>query len=301
MDLNFFKQTRILDGGMGQELLARGMKPNGTLWSANALLQKEYHQLLLDTHLDFIRSGAEVIVTATFTTRRSRLKQNGVEDKMEYLIKKAGEIAVLAKKQYPHVLIAGGLPPQHLTYEADDRTNEIIFNNFYEQAKLINPYSDFFYFDVLSSVREFEIAKDAIKEFKKPYLFGIHISEGKNLPSGERISDFKELCKDQNLLGIMLSCVSPETYKENLEEIKSLQVPYGFKINAFKTTKPNDGYTYNYTKSKGNPNEFLGKREDLNPVKLAELAREFKDMGATILGGCCETSPAHIEQLAKLK
>ena len=31
MDLNFFKQTRILDGGMGQELLARGMKPNGTI------------------------------------------------------------------------------------------------------------------------------------------------------------------------------------------------------------------------------------------------------------------------------
>ena len=31
MDLNFFKQTRILDGGMGQELLARGMKPIGTL------------------------------------------------------------------------------------------------------------------------------------------------------------------------------------------------------------------------------------------------------------------------------
>ena len=301
MDLNFFKQTRILDGGMGQELLARGMKPNGTLWSANALLQKEYHQLLLDTHIDFVKAGAEVIITATFTTRRSRLKQNGVEDKMEYLIKKAGEIAVLAKKQYPHVLVAGGLPPQHLTYEADNRTKEIIYNDFYEQAKLINPYIDFFYLDVLSSVREFKIAKEAIKEFKKPYLFGIHISEGKNLPSGEKISDFKDLCKDENLLGIMLSCVSPETYKVNLEEIKSLNVPFGFKINAFKTTKPNDGYTYNYTKNKGNPNEFLGKREDLNPMKLAEFAKEFKNMGANILGGCCETRPAHIEQLAKLK
>ena len=44
MDLNFFKQTRILDGGMGQELLARGMKPNGTLWSANAILDENYHQ-----------------------------------------------------------------------------------------------------------------------------------------------------------------------------------------------------------------------------------------------------------------
>ena len=43
MDINFFKQTRILDGGMGQELLARGMESNGTLWSANALLQEKYH------------------------------------------------------------------------------------------------------------------------------------------------------------------------------------------------------------------------------------------------------------------
>ena len=68
MDLNFFKKTRILDGGMGQELLARGMEPNGTLWSANALLQEKYHKLLLDTHVDFIKAGAEVIVTTTFTT-----------------------------------------------------------------------------------------------------------------------------------------------------------------------------------------------------------------------------------------
>ena len=37
---DYFKQTRILDGGMGQELLARGMKPNSTLWSANAILDK---------------------------------------------------------------------------------------------------------------------------------------------------------------------------------------------------------------------------------------------------------------------
>ena len=85
MDLNFFKQTRILDGGMGQELLARGMKPKGTLWSANALLDENYHQLLSNTHRDFIQAGAEVIVTTTFTTRRKRLRDNNVEEKFEYL------------------------------------------------------------------------------------------------------------------------------------------------------------------------------------------------------------------------
>ena len=98
MDLNFFKKKRILDGGMGQELLARGMKPNGTLWSANALLQEKYHKLLLNTHLDFIKAGAEVIVTNTFTTRKLRLRDNKVEEKYEYLNKKAGEIAHQAKK-----------------------------------------------------------------------------------------------------------------------------------------------------------------------------------------------------------
>ena len=40
MDLNFFKKIRILDGGMGQELLARGLNPEGSLWSAKALLEK---------------------------------------------------------------------------------------------------------------------------------------------------------------------------------------------------------------------------------------------------------------------
>ena len=301
MDLNFFKQTRILDGGMGQELLARGMKPKGTLWSANALLDQNYHQLLLDTHRDFVKAGAEIIVTATFTTRRKRLRDNNVEDKFEYLNKKAGEIALQAKKKFPDVLIAGGLPPQYLTYEVDTRTDEEIKDNFYSQAKLLNPYVDFFYLDVLSSINEFKIAIDCIKEFNKPYLIGAHISEGTNLPSGEKISEIINNIKHERLLGIILSCISPENYELNLDEIKNLGVPFGFKLNAFIKTNPKPNYTGAYKKSKtGNPNEFLGQRKDLTPDKMAEFAKKFKDSGATILGGCCETRPSHIKAMSDL-
>ena len=302
MDLNFFKQTRILDGGMGQELLARGMEPNGTLWSANALLQDKYHKLLLDTHIDFIKSGAEVIVTTTFTTRKTRLRDNKVEDKFEYLNKKAGEIAQQAKKLYPNVLIAGGLPPQYLTYEADPRSDKEIKDDFYSQAKLLNPYIDFFYFDVLSSIKEFRFGIDSIKEFKKPYLIGAHISEGTNLPSGEKIVEIIDSIKHEKLLGILLSCISPENYELNLNEIKNLGVPFGFKLNAFIKTNPKPNYTGAYKKSKtGNPNEFLGVREDLTPEKMLEFAKKFKNAGATILGGCCETRPSHIKAFASLK
>ena len=302
MNTEFFKQPRILDGGMGQELLARGMEPNGTLWSANALLQEKYHQLLLDTHLDFIKSGAEIIVTTTFTTRRLRLRDNGVENKFEYLNTKAGEIAKKAKDLNPHILVAGGLPPQYLTYEEDTRPDEEIKENFYEQARLLNPFVDFFYFDVLSSVKEFKLAIEAVKSFGKPYLIGAHISEGVNLPSGEKISEIILNINHKNLLGLILSCVSPENYALNLNEIKNLGVPFGFKLNGFKTTKPDEGYTNNYNKSKtGNPNEFLGKREDLTPENLCSIIKKFKDAGATILGGCCETRPAHIREMSKLK
>ena len=302
MNTGYFKETRILDGGMGQELLARGMEPKGTLWSANALLNEKYHQLLLDTHIDFIKSGAEVIVTATFTTRRLRLRDNNIEDKFEYLNKKAGEIAKKAKELYPHILIAGGIPPQYLTYEEDTRADNEIKKNFFEQAELLNPYVDFFYFDVLSSVKEFKLAIEAIQTFNKPYLIGAHISEGVLLPSGEKISDIVNKIKHTNLLGLILSCVSPENYEANLDEIKNLNIPFGFKLNAFITTNPKAGYTNSYNMSKsGNPNEFLGQRKDLTPQKMSSYVQKFKDAGATILGGCCETRPAHIKEMARYK
>jgi len=301
MDINFFKKKRILDGGMGQELLARGMKPNGTLWSANALLQEKYHKLLLNTHLDFIKAGAEVIVTTTFTTRKLRLRDNKVEEKYEYLNKKAGEIAHQAKKKFSHVLIAGGLPPQNLTYQADDRSEEEIKDNFYSQAQLLNPYIDFFYLDVISSVREFKIAIECIQEFNKPYLIGAHISEGTKLPSGEKINDIIKKINHTKLLGIILSCISPENYELNLNEIKNLGIPFGFKLNAFIKTNPKPNYNDAYNKSKtGNPNEFLGVRNDLTPKKMAEFAKRFYDAGATILGGCCETRPSHIKKISEI-
>ena len=300
MNINYFKETRILDGGMGQELLARGMKPNGTLWSANAILDSDYHKLLEDTHKDFVKAGAEVIVTTTFTTRRKRLSENNIEDKFEYLNKKAGEIAANVKKEFPNIKIAGGLPPQYLTYQEDKRSEKEIIKDFNEQAKLLDEYVDFYYFDVWSSIKEFKCGIEAIKEFNKPYLVGIHISEGTNLPSGEKISEIKNIL-DDNLLGVMLSCVSPENYELNLEELKKLDVPFGFKLNGFKTTQPKNGYTANYLKTKGNPNEFLGHRLDLTPEKIHEIAKKFKERGATIIGGCCETRPSHIEAMAKIK
>lgn len=301
MDIDFFKKIRILDGGMGQELLARGMKPQGTLWSATAILNEKYHKLLYDTHVDYIKAGAEVIVTTTFASRKTRLRENKVEDKFEYLNKKAGEIAKKTKDTYPDVLIAGGLPPQGSTYKEDNRSNDEISEDFYKHAELLNPYSDFFYLDVISSIKELKLAIKSINEFKKPYLIGAHISQGKTMPSGEKISDIIKNNKNEDLLGIMLSCVSPENFQLNLDELKNLGVPFGFKLNSYLKTNPFPNLDdHEKNKKSVDPKEFLGTRNDLTPKKMAEFVKKFKDSGATILGGCCETSPAHIKEMSEL-
>ena len=98
-----------------------------------------------------------------------------------------------------------------------------------------------------------------------------------------------------------MSCVSPENFEKNLKELKSLNIPFGFKSNGFVTTKLKESYTSIFKGKKSNPNEILGKRQDLTPTRIQEIAKKFKDAGATILGGCCETNPSHIEAIAKIK
>ena len=304
MNTNYFSKTRILDGGMGQELLKRGLKPQGSLWSASALIEEKYHQLVVDTHLDFINAGADVIVTTTFTARRNRLIQNKCEEHFEYVNTKAVELALKARDiSKKNILVAGGLPNQNQTYSANlgDDLN-LIEKNFYDQAKLLKSNIDFFYLDVMGSGKECEIALKTIKSFNLPVLVGVHIRKNGKLPSGENISDIVKKYKEENWLGIIAACVHPESYEIIINELKNLDIPYGFKLNAFKNISDDYGVRSPSTWGKGgNPTKILGSREDINENKFYEFVKKFKDAGATILGGCCEIRPSHISKIANLK
>jgi len=303
MDKDFFKKTRILDGGMGQELLYKGLKPKGTLWSAHALIDKDCHQMVIDAHLDFINAGAEVIVTSTFTARRNRLIQNNSEKYFEKINIKAVELAQKARDiSKKEILIAGGLPNQKQTYSADlGEDLNIIEKNFYDQAKLLKNGIDFFYLDVMSSALECEIALKTIESYNLPVLVGIHIRDNGRLPSGEMINDIVTKYKNNNWLGIITACVSPKAYRLVVNDLQKLEIPYGFKLNAFK--KIPEGYTVaskDQWGNAGNPNTVLGVNSDLNESNFYEYVKKFKENGATILGGCCEIRPSHIKEIAKL-
>ena len=305
MDLNYFKKTRILDAGMGQELLARGLVSKGTLWSATSLIEKKYNDLVIDTHLSSIEAGAEVILTNTFTTRRVRMEQNQVGDLFHFANQKACELAIKAKKiSKKNILIAGSLPAQNDTYEVDKRDKNKIEKDFFDQASIINPYIDFFYLDVLSSGREVEIATNVIHGFNKLVLVGLHIKKNGKLPSGETITNVVKKYKNNRWLGVVAACVSLEIIEKISDELKSLDMPFGFKANLWAVEEPLPVHRFNtagYNEIGKNPNITLGKREEVTGKVFCEFAKKISKKGATILGGCCETDSSHIKELSRLK
>ena len=304
MDINYFLKTRILDGGMGQELLAKGLKAKGSLWSATALIEKKYHQLVIEAHLDFIKSGADVIVTNNFSARRARMIENKVEEHFNYANEKAGELAVKAKEiSKKNILIAGGLPAQYDTYVLDQRDKKIIEKGFHDQAKLIKPFIDFFYLDVLCGTRECELALNIVEKMNLPVLVGLHVKKNGKLPSNESISDVVKKCKNKNWLGVILACVSPEIIEKTIDEVKQLGMPFGYKANLWEIDEPlhHKAWTSTTHKIGTNPAEVMGTRDDYTDIKFLEFSKRMMDKGATILGGCCETRPHHIKKISSLK
>jgi homocysteine S-methyltransferase len=304
MNLSYFSKVRILDGGMGQLLLAKGLKSKGSLWSATALIDKNYHQLIIDAHLDFIKSGAEVITTNNFSARRTRMVQNNVEEHFNYANKKAGELALKAKEiSKKNVLIAGSLPGQNNTYILDQREEKTIEKGFYDQAILIKPFVDFFYLDVLCGSKECKLALSVAEKLNLPVLVGLHIKKNGKLPSNETISEVVNSCKNKNWLGLVIACVSPEIIENTIEEVKKLNIPFGYKANLWKAEEPIPVHKFASPNDKigANPNETMGTRDDYTGLKFLEFSKKMLSKGATILGGCCEIKPFHIEKISILK
>lgn len=304
MDKNFFKKIRILDGGMGQELHAKGLVSKGTLWMTSAVLEEKYHKLIIDTHLDYIEAGAEVITTSTFSSRKIRMQQNKVNHLFEYANKKSCELALSAKEiSKKNVLIAGSIPAQFDTYKEDSREVKVIYESFLSQIKCIIEYVDFIYLDVISSGKEIAIATEIIEKFDKPILVGMHLSKNGKLPSGESIEEVVNKYKSSYWIGILSSCVSIEIAEKSINELKNTKLPFGFKVNLWGKDEPSpiqELHKANYDQDAVNLNTVMGKRE-VDDIIFKNLGKSYINNGATILGGCCETNPKHIKLLSNLK
>ena len=99
------------------------------------------------------------------------------------------------------------------------------------------------------------------------------------------------------------SSVVKELIENSVDEIKKINMPFGYKANLWKTEEPIPVHKFASPKDKigTNPVETMGTREDYTGEKFFEFTKKMMNKGATILGGCCETKPSHINKISSLK
>jgi S-methylmethionine-dependent homocysteine/selenocysteine methylase len=285
----------LLDGSMGQELINRGVSGHGLLWSAGALLESP--ETVLAVHLDYIRAGADIITTNTYSTTRLVLGEAGLAERFEELNRLACELAVEARRRFDRpVMIAGSLPPYGESYRPDlvgpFHEIEPLYR---EQALLLAPHVDLILCETMSSAGEAVAAASGAAAAGKPVWVSWTLAdEGPpRLRSGETIEQAFRALGDLEVEAFLLNCSLPEAIIAGLPELIALtDAPVGAYANAFTPIPPKWEHRSDA--------DLPPPRTDLGPEEYAGFAAQWLDAGARIVGGCCEVGPAHIARLRRL-
>ena len=287
------KSITLLDGGMGQELIRRsGQKPT-PLWSTRILLDNP--ELVKDLHVDFIRAGAKVISLNNYTATPTRLARDATIDLFEPIHNEAKRIARAACDEVgaKDVKIAGCLPPLVASYKPELVPSfDDCLTQYKELAAVQADGVDLFFCETLATIREAKAAATAATELGLPTIVSFTLDDNNpdQLRSGEQLSEAIEAVAPLGVHAVMANCSMPETINLALPLLVKAFPRVGAYANGFQSIAPlNVGGTVAGLKA----------REDLTPEKYADYALGWVEMGAKIVGGCCEVGPDHIAAIDK--
>ena len=292
----------LLDGGLGQELLHRGMPgAEPSLWSANALT--EAPDLVQEVHEEFLRAGADIITTNTYATPPERLAEAGLEGRGEELNHKAGRLAERARKTVGRdALIAGSLPPIRGSYRPDlVGEADKIEPQYREQAGFLAPHVDLFLCETMSTPNEARAAAKGAASTGLPVLVAYTIADPSSpedvkprLRNGQPLAEAVEALSGLPVEGLLLNCSHPESISAAVPVLRErTDRLVGAYANAFTHIPEGFDERADALDADASPDP----REDLPPEAYGDHVENWLGAGADIVGGCCEVGPNHIAHL----
>lgn len=288
------KEICLLDGGTGQEIYKRSRKPAHPLWCAKVMMDQPH--IVKEVHQDFIKAGARIITINSYTSTPTRLQQDGEIEWFEKLQLQAAKIALEARDDLgsmaEDVQIAGCLPPLTASYATDKRSFSFLKEEYEQIVAVQTPIVDLFLIETISSIKEAKAAAEAALESGKTVYLSFTLSDKlpNQLRSGESIDEALTSLSNYSLDAIMFNCSLPETISKGIKNLRHLNIPYGGYANGFTSVDP---------LKPGGTVDKLSARKDLDEEKYADYAMNWIKNGASIVGGCCEVGPAHIDCLRK--
>lgn len=283
--------TTLLDGGMGQELIRRGAPNSAEFWSFWAILEDP--DLVRNVHADYVTAGCDVLTTNTYSTYAHRLRPFGMADQAEKLCRTAGHLArEAADTAERQIRVAGSLPPLRHSYNpSPDATYEELFEEYVEMVDQLADVVDLFLCETMGALHEARAATDAARTSGTEVWtsFTLQGSAGPHLLDG---TPFEKACDELRADKYLLNCCPPEQITEALPVLHSASgAPAGVYANAFLDMPV--GW-------RGRDGDSLpSARSDLGADPYTEIVIKWVEMGADVVGGCCEIGPEHIAQIRR--
>lgn len=282
----------LLDGGMGQELVARSGDAPTPLWSTQVMI--DHPGLVQQVHADYFAAGATVATTNTYAIHHDRLEKFGLDEHFARLHMQALAEAAAARSAAGQGRIAGSLGPLVASYRPETHPPHAeAVAKYAEIAALLAPGVDLFLAETVASLAHARAVLEGGLTGGRPVWLSVTLDDedGTRLRSGEAVGDLRDIVA-AGAGGILANCSAPEAMAAALEVFAGFGLPFGAYANGFQQI----------TKAflKDSPTvDVLHARPEMTPERYADFAMHWVGMGATVVGGCCETTPAHIAETAR--
>jgi len=283
----------LLDGGMGQELVARSGDAPTPLWATQVMI--DHPGLVRDVHADYFAAGSTVATTNTYAIHHDRLVKFDIDNRFAALHAQAMSEAADARAAHGSGRIAGSLGPLGASYRSDVLPEHRKAVALYEEvARQIGPKADFLIAETVASLDHARAVLEGAKAAGKPVWLSVTVDDedGTLLRSGEPVAALGPILKDGGAAAVLANCSAPEAMAAALDIFATFGLPFGAYANGFQQI------TKEFLKD--NPTvDVLHARPEMTPARYADFALRWVGKGATIIGGCCETTPAHIAEIAR--
>jgi homocysteine S-methyltransferase len=282
----------LLDGGMGQELLARSGDAPTPLWATQVMI--DHPGLVQAVHADYFAAGATMATTNTYALHHDRLAGTAAETRFAALHAQALAEARVARDAAGRGRLAGSIGPLGASYRADvgpdhDRATRL----YAEVAGIIAPQVDVILGETIATLAQARALLEAALPTGRPVWLSVTVDDrdGTRLRSGEPVAGFAAIARD-GASAVLANCSAPEAMAAALEALSAADLPFGCYANGFQEI------TEDFLKDKPTV-DALQARPEMVPELYADFAEHWVRQGATIIGGCCETTPAHIAAIAR--
>ena len=272
------KQILFFDGGMGTMLQKNGMKGG----EIPELININNPDLIKSIHTQYLNAGADIITTNSFGA--NPLKLNG-EASAEAVAEAAVKLAKEAVNEFKKGYVAFDIGP---TGKLLEPTGELSFDDAYESFKSMaivaeNSGADLVIIETMSDTLEAKAAVLAVKENTSlPIFLTMTFDETHKTLTGADVDVMSAMFEGLGVDCLGINCgLGPKQIAELMDRLAKISsIPIMAQPNAG-LPEIKDGKTV-YT---------------VSPDDFAEECTAIAKCGASVIGGCCGTTPEHIEKL----